>query len=300
MKLSVVLPCYNDEKTIKPCLESLQKQTLTRKEYEIIVADDGSTDSTLEIARKFKHLRILASRHFGRSANRNRGWKAARAGIVFFAESDAVYSENFLKECLSFFKDWNVGGVIGKLEAWNLESAWVKCRAAELNSRFEGSYKPFTAWMFRKKVLQELGGFDVGLEIGEDADLGKRVLGKDWKIAYARKAVWKHFEPPAILKVWKRFWLRGREMPKYYKKNGFPKKVLFLDAAAFATVPLGFFYSPLWLVFAAFALVQVLMRISYFGKIRKKYWPHLLFYLFSTMIVSKLARLYGLFREELK
>ncbi|MFH1751754.1 MAG: glycosyltransferase [archaeon] len=292
VKLSVVLPQYNDKKFVFKCIDSLLNQSF--KDFELIVVDDGSNDGSFEELKKLKGIKLVQSKHVGRSKARNLGLSKAKGTIVFFAESDAIYSKNFLTDCVKHFKDKKVGGVIGKLEAWNLESVWVKCRAAELNSRFEGNYKPFTAWMYYTKEVQELGGFNSKLDVGEDVDLGQRIKRSGWKLVYERKAVWKHFEPPTIWKVWKRFWFRGREMPKYYKRNGFPVKVLLADFVAFSSLILGIFNPLIALIFVLFAVIQILMRIDYYNLIQKRYWLHLTFWLFSTMVVSKLARFYGL------
>jgi len=296
MEISAIVPVYNDKEFIFRCINSLKQQSLPKKYFEIIVVDDGSIDGTLELLEKVKGIRLFTVNHEGRSIARNYGLKKAKSPVVFFAESDAIYSRNFLKDCLKYFKDPEVGGVIGKLEALNLGSVWVQCRAAELNARFEKKYTPFTAWMYRTSIVKQLKGFDSKLDVGEDVDLGQRVLKKGFKLIYERKAVWKHFEPDTIKKVWKRFWFRGIEMPKYYRKNGFPWLVLFLDFIAFASIPACFINPFLPLVFVAFAIIQVLMRLDYFNFIKKKLWLHLLVYLFTTMIVSKTARLYGLFR----
>ena len=51
-QISIIIPTYNSELTLKRCIESLNSQTLSRKNYEIIVADDGSEDNTVKIAKE--------------------------------------------------------------------------------------------------------------------------------------------------------------------------------------------------------------------------------------------------------
>ena len=292
MKLSCILPTFNRLDLVIKCIDSLKKQDF--KDFELLVIDDGSDEKTKAILSKIKGIKFFSSNHVGRSKARNFGLQKATGKFIFFAENDAIYSKNFLKDCLAHFDNSKVGGVIGKLEALNTESIWVKCRASELNSRFESKkgYKPFSAWMYPTKLLKSLNGFDSSLDIGEDSDLANRVKEKGFILEYEPKAVWKHFEPDTLLKVWKRFWFRGIEMPKYYKKNGL-SKVVFLDLVAFLSLP-AFFINPfLLLIFVFYSLIQVLIRLDYFNFIEKKYWLHLLFWLFSTMVVSKFARLLG-------
>ena len=60
---SIIIPTYNEEKDISKCLESLENQAF--KDFEIIVVDDGSTDKTREIVRKFKKVKLIKGKHKG-------------------------------------------------------------------------------------------------------------------------------------------------------------------------------------------------------------------------------------------
>ena len=66
--LSVIIPCYNEEHNIGKCLQTLSHQSID--EYEIIVLDDGSTDETKEVVKKFD-VRFLQQSHCGPAAARN-------------------------------------------------------------------------------------------------------------------------------------------------------------------------------------------------------------------------------------
>lgn len=88
IKISVVIPAYNREKTIEKCLESVINQTYPC--YEIVVVDDGSTDSTI---RKIEELncmkvRVLRQNHKGAQAARNYGIKEAKGDYIAFLDSD--------------------------------------------------------------------------------------------------------------------------------------------------------------------------------------------------------------------
>ena len=143
LKVAAIVPTYNCEKTIKECLESLMNQT--RKFDEIIVVDDGSTDNTPKILGEVEGIKVIRTVHVGRSAARNIGLRHATTEIVFFAEADAIYSKEFVEKCVRHFSNPDVGGVIGKLEVWNLSSVWTLCKNAELKARFS-NYKPLSGW----------------------------------------------------------------------------------------------------------------------------------------------------------
>ena len=62
-KVSVIIPCFNHEKFIGRCLRSILDQSINKRDYEVIVIDDGSTDSSLKIIKSFKHIKILKNKN---------------------------------------------------------------------------------------------------------------------------------------------------------------------------------------------------------------------------------------------
>ena len=100
MKVSVIIPVYNEEKVIGDCLDSLAKQTY--KDLEIIVVDDGSTDNTFGVISKFQtpnyKLQILKQHHLGPGIARNLGAKHATGQTLVFVFSRLLLSLNILVE----------------------------------------------------------------------------------------------------------------------------------------------------------------------------------------------------------
>lgn len=103
LEVSVVIPAYNAERTIGRCLEALQNQTVAP--LEIIVVDDGSTDSTACLASG--KIQVIAnSRSKGAGGARNAGAMRARGDIVAFIDSDCVAPRDWLEKiCRSFQKE---------------------------------------------------------------------------------------------------------------------------------------------------------------------------------------------------
>lgn len=99
-KVSVIIPAYNEEKTLRRCLESVLNQTY--KNYEVIVVDNNSTDKTKEIIKKFqdknKKVRYAFERYRSRGAARNAGIKVAQGEIIAMTDSDCIVPENWIKE----------------------------------------------------------------------------------------------------------------------------------------------------------------------------------------------------------
>ncbi len=288
--VSCVIPVYNNYMHVEKCLNSVLKQS--KKFDEIIVADDGSTDGTKELVKKYP-VKLLELKHFGRSHARNQGWKKSKGNIVFFGEIDAVYSRNFLKECLKKLEKENIGSVIGKQLVLNEnDSVWTKCKQFERKAAFQ-NYRPFSGWLYKRKVLEKTKGFDEKLDFGEDVDLSKRMQKFKWHVAYADKAVWKHFEPPQLSNVLKRAWNFGFNMNSFYKKHGYPKAI-FLDLIFFTTILLGFANVFFWILTDLFLLGKLFINRNIFKNANIKMWPALIVFILSQSIVFKFSRLLGI------
>ena len=85
--ISIIIPVYNGEKTIDNIIKCLMKQTF--KDIEIIVVNDGSTDNTLLVLKKWKSkIRVINQENKGVSSARNRGIKEARGEYLMFFDAD--------------------------------------------------------------------------------------------------------------------------------------------------------------------------------------------------------------------
>lgn len=109
MKISIIIPAYNVEKYIEPCLTSVVKQDLPFSDYEIIVLNDGSTDSThskiVSFAKDYTNFVIIDKANEGLGTTRNRGVDAASGEYVMFLDSDDTILENCLASIYSHLKN---------------------------------------------------------------------------------------------------------------------------------------------------------------------------------------------------
>lgn len=98
---SIIIPTYNIEDYILPCLESLKNQTLSQEFFEVVIVDDASTDQTLEHVKNFKYLKnrriVELSVNDGPGIARNEGLKAARGEYVIFLDGDDLLEYNALE-----------------------------------------------------------------------------------------------------------------------------------------------------------------------------------------------------------
>lgn len=105
MKLSIILPTYNNEKTFYECLKSLTEQDFPKKEYEILVLDGGSTDKTLEIARRFP-VKIIKNPKKSEEPARILGISLAKGEILAFIDADNVVpGKDWISKMLKPFQD---------------------------------------------------------------------------------------------------------------------------------------------------------------------------------------------------
>lgn len=111
--VSIIVPAYNEEDHIAKCLDSLLSLDYPKDEYEIIVANDGSTDKTAEIVEKFP-VKLINLKKVGQSKARNAGVEAAKGEILAFIDADGVMkTNNWLKLLEKYFKDPSVVLVTG-------------------------------------------------------------------------------------------------------------------------------------------------------------------------------------------
>ncbi|MBY7995128.1 glycosyltransferase family 2 protein [Vibrio fluvialis] len=98
MLLSIILPAYNVEKYIRDCLESIECQI--NSTIEIIVVDDGSTDSTRSIIHGFKSIKYFYQSNAGQSKARNFGLQCSKGKYVWFVDSDDILVDGAIEKII--------------------------------------------------------------------------------------------------------------------------------------------------------------------------------------------------------
>jgi len=105
MKLSYIIPVYNVKQYLDECLSSLYKQGLGGQDFEVILIDDGSTDASLEIARRWErektNIKVLCQENQGQGVARNRGLDVACGDYVSFVDSDDYLMEGCMAPLLA-------------------------------------------------------------------------------------------------------------------------------------------------------------------------------------------------------
>lgn len=110
MKLSIVTPAYNVEQYIENCLDSIFCQQIETDQLEVIVINDGSTDGTESIIKKYAALHTnliyIYQENQGQSVARNNGLKKATGDLIWYVDSDDAITENSIKTIFSYFNKY--------------------------------------------------------------------------------------------------------------------------------------------------------------------------------------------------
>ena len=105
MKLSIIIPAYNAEKYIETCLNSISSDN---QNLEVLVINDGSTDNTSEIVKKYSNVSLYNNNNNGVSYSRNYGIKKATGDYIMFVDSDDYLKKEWIDIILTLNSDSDV------------------------------------------------------------------------------------------------------------------------------------------------------------------------------------------------
>lgn len=224
MEVSVVIPTYNRADTLRECLELLIGQKFVKDEYEIVVVDDGSTDSTAEVVENIKksskiQIKYLYQKNQGQGIARNYGIKHAHGKVIVLVGDDILVKRDFINEHMKFHRKHKseneaVLGFIGwdpRLEI-NPFMEWLTNGSAVMGKfgghqfafeKLEGKKQAnfnffYTSNISIKRSLLMRNPFDTRFSSygWEDIELGYRLTKKEGLILhYNPKAMAYHLHP---------------------------------------------------------------------------------------------------------
>jgi peptidoglycan-N-acetylglucosamine deacetylase len=193
LMISIVIPAYNEEKLISECLESLRKQDF-KGAFEVILADNGSTDGTAQIA-KDRGARVISCTRKGVSYARQAGAEAARGEIIVQADADTIYPQWWLRRIQEQFDKhrWAVA-IAGTFiyrdpPWWSRFEYFLRILGNILSSIVFGRLYVISGanLAFYKKSFVQIGGYRHNVYSADQIDIATR-LGQIGKIIYDRKS----------------------------------------------------------------------------------------------------------------
>jgi len=191
MRLSFVVPAYNEEAYLPACLESILAQTRDLGEpVEIIVVNNASTDRTREVALKYPGVRVVDEPHNGLTCARQAGFAASTGELIANVDSDSRLTPGWVKQVLeTFAADPKMVAFSGPFVYYDLTpvqrvSVQVFYAAAFLVyvlNRYvlrAGSMVQGGNFVLRRAALEQIGGFNTSIAFyGEDTDIARRLNG---------------------------------------------------------------------------------------------------------------------------
>ena len=194
--VSVIIPAYNAAPHVRRALRSVLEQTV--RPNEIIVVDDGSTDSTAdEVARFGEPVRLVRQKNAGVSTARNRGIEESSGQWIAFLDADDEWLPRKNERQIAVLKAegavWSLGNFArvrsGRAEPAGLRAAIVRQLKQSPVVSFFSAARVGLPWqtsgvVVHESVLSAVGGFDTDLSIGEDRDMIWRIAMKFPTVAY--------------------------------------------------------------------------------------------------------------------
>ena len=199
--ISIIIPVYNAEKTIRRCLESIIISKY--KQYEVILIDDGSTDNSVSIiyeyANKDNRIKIVIQSNAGPSEARNKGLKLAEGDIIAFVDSDDYVRDDYLEQLARAFERKEVDIVFFEFERVTQEG--VRLSEHKLPEMKTEYYKNLIAlsekdmfgytWIkaFRKKRFHKIL-FKEDMKLFEDEVFTCELLENPVNLYYLKEAIY--------------------------------------------------------------------------------------------------------------
>lgn len=178
--ISIIIPALNEENYIEKTLISLKKQKIDDN-YEIIVADGGSEDKTVEIAKKYADKIVFEPKRTI-AAGRQAGAKIADGEILVFTDADIFAPENWLFEITNPLKNKKTVGAHGLIIPYDGNKVdktfctYFFPPYSKLMIALGKPSVPGSNFSIKKEIFEKIGGFNTDLVTGEDVDIAKKAI----------------------------------------------------------------------------------------------------------------------------
>ena len=218
--VSVIIPAYNEQKSIGQCLEAAT--SLEYPAYEVIVVDDGSADLTLPIVEAAPVTSIRLRQNRGKASALNAGIAHARGDLLVFSDSDSRLHPQSLRYLVRHFSDPRIGavagnvaidrprGLLGRWQALEYILGQTVIKNAQMGCGRSVTVCPGPVSAYRREVLSRNGGFK-GRTLAEDFDATLETVAAGYRVAFEPNAV-AYTESPGMwraLRQQRTRWFRG-------------------------------------------------------------------------------------------
>lgn len=183
-EISIIIPAYNEEEYIGPCLQSLVLQK-TKHSFEVVVVDNNSTDMTRKTALSFKdklNIRIITEKQQGRGVARWRGFEEATGDFLFSSDADTIFPPDWIEGFMKYFKNKKIVAVTSMCnidDPSRRKKTFFKFVHQITTEGFRIALGHYCLYGFsyaiRRDIYIKAGKIDKTLNALDDVDLGRRV-----------------------------------------------------------------------------------------------------------------------------
>lgn len=229
-KVSVIIPVYNAEKTLRQCLASVVRQTYD--EYEIIIVDNRSTDGTKAIIEAYTKegsgIHYVFEKERGVGAARSTGEKIATGEIILMTDADCIVPEDWIQEMIQPFANVEVNAVQGSEEPWG-DDFWSRNIAEEVQRKYCGVSElqgeailcmlDTKNFGIRRAILESFGNTPRIYQNGNDTMLSLYLSKAKGAVVYLKNVKVKHFHVDTLAKLVKKQFVKGAWTRVVYLNN---------------------------------------------------------------------------------
>ena len=223
LKITFMIPAFNEEKHIKKCIDSILNLDYPRKNIKTIVVNDGSTDRTKEICEEYERkglIKLINQKHSGKASALNHALKFVKTNFVATLDADSFVTSSYLSQILGYFKKNEVVVVtpaikITRDKTLSERLQWLEYLFSiflrKMFAIFGCQYViPGPGSVYRTSILKEVGGFDEN-SIVEDTEIGFRLQNNRYEIENSMDAIVYTEAPNAFSKLYSQRirWYRG-------------------------------------------------------------------------------------------
>ena len=264
--VSIIIPCYNEEKFIGECLQSIVDQSYPPELIELIVIDGNSTDKSVSIVQKYSKslskITQLINPQKITPISLNIGVKAAVGEIIVILGAHSFIHRDFINNGVLALGDTDavcVGGpienignsYIGKAIALAMQSAFGVGNSLFRISRKRKYVDTVAFGAYRKEVFEAVGYFDESLVRNQDFEFNQRIVKFGYKILLTPEITSYYYARNSLPQLFKQYFYYGYWKEKVIRKNASSFKFRYQIPVMFIVVMLslfvgGFYFDSLW------------------------------------------------------